>query len=343
MQANEASTDVIIVGAGPVGLFAVFQLGLAKLKAHVVDILDRPGGQCAELYPEKPIYDIPSVPVCTGQELTDRLLEQIKPFEPSFHFGEMAASLDKAQDGKWRLTTDTGKVLVAPVLVVAAGGGSFVPKRPPIPGIEAYEGSGVFYAVRKIEQFRGKRIVIAGGGDSALDWTVNLAPIAQSLTLVHRRPEFRAAPDTVDKMRALEAQGLVKFELGQPSDLKGNGGRLEAVVIKRPDGALAELATDALLPFFGLTMKLGPIADFGLNLNENLIPVDTEKFETSTQAIFAIGDINTYPGKLKLILSGFHEAALMAQAAYRYVHPDKTLRFQYTTSSSELQRLLKVA
>jgi thioredoxin reductase (NADPH) len=343
MQADEAFTDVIIVGAGPVGLFAVFQLGLAKLKTHLVDILDRPGGQCAELYPEKPIYDIPSVPVCTGQELTDRLLEQIKPFEPIFHFGEMAASLDRTGDGKWRLTTDTGKVLVAPVIVIAAGGGSFVPKRPPIPGIEAYEGSGVFYAVRKIEQFRSKRIVIAGGGDSALDWTVNLAPIAESLTLVHRRAEFRAAPDTVDKMRALEAQGLVTFELGQPSDVKGNDGRLEAVVIKRPDGALVELAADALLPFFGLTMKLGPIANFGLNLNENLIPVDTEKFETGTPSIFAIGDINTYPGKLKLILSGFHEAALMAQAAYRYVHPDKTLRFQYTTSSSELQRLLKVA
>ena len=343
MQADEAFTDDIIVGAGPVGLFAEFQLGLAKLKTHLVDILDRAGGQCAVLYPEKPIYDIPSVPVCTGQELTDRLLEQIKPFEPTFHFGEMAASLDKTQDGKWRLTTDTGKVLVAPVIVIAAGGGSFVPKRPPIPGIEAYEGSGVFYAVRQIDQFRGKRIVIAGGGDSALDWTVNLAPIAQSLTLVHRRPEFRAAPDTVSKMRALEAQGLVKFELGQPSDLKGNGGKLEAVVVKRPDGTLAELATDALLPFFGLTMKLGPIANFGLNLNENLIPVDTEKFETSTPSIFAIGDINSYPGKLKLILSGFHEAALMAQAAHRYVHPDKTLRFQYTTSSSELQRLLKVA
>jgi thioredoxin reductase (NADPH) len=343
MQADEAFTDVVIVGAGPVGLFAVFQLGLAKLKTHLVDILDRPGGQCAELYPEKPIYDIPSVPVCTGQELTDRLLEQIKPFEPIFHFGEMAASLDKTHDGRWRLTTDSGKVLVAPVIVIAAGGGSFVPKRPPIPGIEAYEGSGVFYAVRKIEQFRGKRIVVAGGGDSALDWTVNLAPIAESLTLVHRRPEFRAAPDTVDKMRALEAQGSVTFELGQPSDLKGNGGRLEAVVVKRRDGALAELAADALLPFFGLTMKLGPIANFGLNLNENLIPVDTEKFETGTPSIFAIGDINTYPGKLKLILSGFHEAALMAQAAYRYVHPDKTLRFQYTTSSSELQRLLKVA
>jgi thioredoxin reductase (NADPH) len=341
MQANEASTDVIIVGAGPVGLFAVFQLGLAKLKTHLVDILDRPGGQCAELYPEKPIYDIPSVPVCTGQELTDRLLEQIKPFEPEFHFGEMAAALDKTADGKWRLTTDTGTVLIAPVIVIAAGGGSFVPKRPPIPGIEAYEGSGVFYAVRKIEQFRGKRIVIAGGGDSALDWTVNLAPIAQSLTLIHRRAEFRAAPDTVAKMRALEAQGLVKFEIGQPVGLKGQDGKLEAVTVRRSESESFDIA--ALLPFYGLTMKLGPIANFGLNLHENLIPVDTEKFETSTPSIFAIGDINTYAGKLKLILSGFHEGALMAQAAYRYVHPDKTLRFQYTTSSSELQRLLKVA
>lgn len=342
MQANEASTDVIIVGAGPVGLFAVFQLGLAKLKSTLVDILDRPGGQCAELYPEKPIYDIPSVPVCTGQELTDRLLEQIKPFEPVFYFGEMAASLDKTEDGKWRLSTDADRVLTAPVIVIAAGGGSFVPKRPPIPDIEAYEGTGVFYAVRKIEQFRGKRIVIAGGGDSALDWTVNLAPIAQSLTLIHRRPEFRAAPDTVGKMRGLEAQGLVKFEIGQPVGLKGSDGKLEAVTVKRNDGESFDIETDALLPFYGLTMKLGPIANFGLNLNENLIPVDTEKFETSTPAIFAIGDINTYPGKLKLILSGFHEAALMAQQAYHYVYPDKKLVFQYTTSSTSLQKKLGV-
>jgi thioredoxin reductase (NADPH) len=343
MQASEASTDVIIVGAGPVGLFAVFELGLAKLKAHVVDILDKPGGQCAELYPEKPIYDIPGLPFCTGQELTDRLLEQIRPFEPVFHFGEMVEALTKTVDGKWRLTTDTGRVLIAPVVVIAAGGGSFVPKRPPIPGIEAYEGTSVFYAVRRIDAFRGRRIVIAGGGDSALDWTVNLAPVAAQLTLVHRRPEFRAAPDTVRKMRELEEQGLVRFELGQPAELKGGDGKLDAVVIKRTDGSTFDIETDTLLPFFGLTMKLGPIANFGLNLNENLIPVDTAKFETSTDAVFAIGDINSYPGKLKLILSGFHEAALMAQAAHRYVHPDKTLRFQYTTSSSELQRLLKVA
>jgi len=344
MAANQASTDVIIVGAGPVGLFAVFQLGLAGLKAYMVDILDKPGGQCAELYPEKPIYDIPGLPVCTGQELTDRLLEQIRPFEPVLHFGEMAAALDKTEVGHWRLSTDTGRIITAPVLVIAAGGGSFVPKRPPIPGIEAYETTrSVLYAVRRVENLHNKDLVVAGGGDSALDWTINLAPLARSLTLVHRRPEFRAAPHTVRKMRDLESQGLVRFELGQPAGLKGSDGRLEAVVIKRMDGSTAELAADALLPFFGLTMKLGPIAGFGLNLNENLIPVDTERFETSTKGIFAIGDINTYPGKLKLILSGFHEAALMAQAAYRYVHPDKKLRFQYTTSSSELQRLLKVA
>lgn len=342
-MAQETSTDVIIIGAGPVGLFAVFQLGLVRLKAHVVDILDKPGGQCAELYPDKPIYDIPGIPVCTGQELTGSLLTQIGPFEPVFHFGEMAASLGKTPDGRWRLTTDAGTVLTAPVLVVAAGGGSFVSKRPPIPEIEAYEGTSVFYAVRRMEEFRGRRIVIAGGGDSALDWTVNLAHLAETLTLVHRRAEFRAAPDTVRKMRALEAEGRVNFEIGQPTALKGSDGVLEAVQIKRQDGSVFDIAADRLLPFFGLTMKLGPIADFGLNLNENRVPVDTETFETDTRTVFAIGDINTYPGKLKLILSGFHEAALMAQAAYRYIHPDTVLRFQYTTSSSELQRLLKVA
>jgi thioredoxin reductase (NADPH) len=257
----------------------------------------------------------------------------------------MAAALSRTKAGHWRLTTDTGRVIEAPAVVIAAGGGSFVPKRPPIPEVEAYEATGsVRYAVRRVEDLRGKDLVIAGGGDSALDWTIDLAPTAKSPTLAHRRTEFRAAPDTVRKMRDLESQGLVKFELGQPSGLKGSNGMLNAVVLKRADGSTAEIAADVLLPLFGLTMKLGPIADFGLNLNENLIPVDTERFETSTKGIFAIGDINTYPGKLKLILSGFHEAALMAQAAHAYdVHPDKKLRFQYTTSSSELQRLLKVA
>jgi thioredoxin reductase (NADPH) len=341
------STDVIIVGAGPVGLFAVFELGLLDVKAHLIDILDRPGGQCAELYPEKPIYDIPAVPVVSGQELTDRLLEQIAPFGATFHLGEMATALEKTADGKWRLTTDEDTVIEAPVVVIAAGGGSFQPKKPPIPGIEAYEGlgpgAGVHYAVRRMEAFRGKRLLISGGGDSALDWTLNLQPLAERLTLIHRRDDFRAAPHSVAKMRELVAAGKMDLVIGQATGLKGAAGeRLEAVTIEDASGGAADLACDAFLPFFGLTMKLGPVAEFGLNLHENLIPVDTEKFETSTPGVFAIGDINWYPGKLKLILSGFHEAALMAQQAFRYVFPDRKLRFQYTTSSSDLQRKLGV-
>ena len=337
-------TDAIIIGAGPVGLFAVFELGLLDVKAHLVDILERPGGQCAELYPEKPIYDIPALPYCTGQELTDRLMEQIKPFDPVFHFGQMAETLERTEDDTaWRLTTDTGTVLEAPVLVIAAGGGSFVPKRPPLEGIEDYEGKSVFYAVRKMEQFRGKRIVIAGGGDSALDWTVNLQPLAEHVTLVHRRDEFRAAPATVNEMRALVEAGKMELKIAQLAGLEGAGGQLTAVRLKDMEGNESTQPCDALLPFYGLTMKLGPVAEFGLNLEENLIPVDTEKFETSTPGIFAIGDINSYPGKLKLILSGFHEAALMAQQAFHIVYPDKKLRFQYTTSSSALQKKLGVA
>jgi thioredoxin reductase (NADPH) len=340
------ATDVIVVGAGPVGLFAVFELGLLDMKAHLVDILDRPGGQCAELYPEKPIYDIPALPVVSGQELTDRLLEQIAPFGAVFHFGEMAVALEKAPDGKWRLTTDQGTVIEAPVVVIAAGGGSFQPKKPPIPGIELFEGGepghGVHYAVRKMEPFRGKRLVLSGGGDSALDWTLNLHPLASHITLVHRRDDFRAAPHSVAQMRALVEAGTLDLVIAQPVDLAGADGRLEAVVVEDAAGERRHLAADAFLPFFGLTMKLGPVAEFGLNLHENLIPVDTEKFETSTPGVFAVGDINHYPGKLKLILSGFHEVALMAQQAFRYVHPDRKLRFQYTTSSSDLQRKLGV-
>lgn len=335
-------TDVIIVGAGPVGLFAVFELGLLDIKAHLVDILDRPGGQCAELYPEKPIYDIPALPVVTGQELTDRLMEQIAPFSPVFHYSQMAESIEKLENGHWRLTTDIGTVIEAPVIVIAAGGGSFVPKKPSLPGLDAFEGKSLFYAVRRIEQFRGKHLVIAGGGDSALDWTLNLQPVAASLTLVHRRDDFRAAPDSVNKMRALADAGKIDFKIGTIMDLNGAGGQLSSVAFKPKDGDPYTIACDTMLAFYGLTMKLGPVADWGLNLHENLVPVDTEKFETSTPGIFAIGDINTYPGKLKLILSGFHEAALMAQAAFGYVYPDKKLRFQYTTSSSALHEKLGV-
>lgn len=338
-------TDAVIIGAGPVGLFAVFELGLLDIKAHLIDILDRPGGQCAELYPEKPIYDIPGLPVVTGQELTDRLMEQIRPFHPEFHFNERVETLRRLENGGFHLETDAGTAFEAKVVIIAAGGGSFTPKRPPLAGIEAYEGKSVFYAVRRMEEFRGRDIVIAGGGDSALDWTVNLQPIARSLTLVHRRNEFRAATDTVNKMRALVAEGKMNFVMGQLAGLEGEAGQLTAVTVKGHVNGREEsfrLPCDRLLAFFGLTMKLGPVANWGLNLRENVIPVDTEKFQTSEPGIFAIGDINWYPGKLKLILSGFHEAALMAQEAQRIVFPGKKVIFQYTTSSSSLQKKLGV-
>ena len=335
-------TDVAIIGAGPIGLFAVFELGLLDLKAHLVDILDRPGGQCTELYPEKPIYDIPGLPIVTGQELTDRLMEQIKPFGAEFHFNEMVTGLEKLNDGRWKLTTDDETQLIAPVIVIAAGGGSFMPKRPPIAGIDAYEGKSVFYAVRKMEQFRDKNILIAGGGDSALDWTINLAPLAKSLTLVHHRDGFRAAQHSVNQMRELAEQGKINFHIASVKALHGENGQLEAVTLADRDKKEWRHECDTFLPFFGLTMKLGPIADFGINLHENLIPVDTAKFESDMPGIFAIGDINTYAGKLKLILSGFHEAALMAQAAFHICRPNEKLRFQYTTSSSNLQKKLGV-
>ena len=341
MPNDVIKTDALIVGAGPVGLFAVFELGLLDIKAHVVDILDRPGGQCAELYPEKPIYDVPGLVVVTGQELTDRLMEQIKPFGAEFHFSQRVETLERL-DGGFRLTTDIGTVFECKVLVIGAGGGSFTPKRPPLPGIERYEGISVFYSVRKIDSLRGRDVLIVGGGDSALDWTLNLQPVAKSLTLLHRRSEFRAAPASVQKMLALVERGDITFKLGQVTELHGEDGKLTSVTVKGADGATFDQKADVMMPFFGLTMKLGPVADWGLNLEENLIPVDTAKFETSEPRIFAIGDINTYPGKLKLILSGFHEAALMAQAAHKYVYPDKKLIFQYTTSSSSLQKKLGV-
>jgi thioredoxin reductase (NADPH) len=334
----------VIIGAGPIGLFAVFELGLLDMKAHLIDILDKIGGQCAELYPEKPIYDIPGIPYISAQGLVEGLLQQIKPFAPQYHLNEMVETVEKIGDPLFHVKTDQGKEFISKVVVIAAGGGSFQPKRPPIPGIEPYEGKSVFYAVRKMEAFRHKRILVVGGGDSALDWTLNLAPLAKHLTLLHRRSEFRAAPDSVNKMMALAGEGKIDFVLGQVTSLAGTDGQISHAVVKTNDGSTFDIACDVVLPFFGLTMKLGPVANWGFELKNNeLIPVDTASFETSVPGIFAIGDINWYPGKLKLILSGFHEAALMAQKAHRYVHPDKRLVFQYTTSSTSLQKKLGVA
>ena len=348
MAQQAIETDVVIIGAGPVGLFAVFELGLLDMKAHLIDILDKPGGQCAELYPEKPIYDIPGMPEVSGQQLTDQLMEQAAPFDPEFHFNRMVTGLEKKADGSWKVTTDEDEVFTCKVVVIAAGGGSFQPKKPPVPGIEAFEqgnssdGTGVHYAVRKMEAFRDKDILISGGGDSALDWVLNLQPIAKSMTLVHRRDEFRAAPDSVNKMRALVASGDVNLHIGQITELHGENGALTGASLKPKEGDPIVLPCTSFLPFFGLTMKLGPIADWGLNLNENLIEVDTEKFATDQDGIYAVGDINTYPGKLKLILSGFHEVALMAHHAFKRVHPDQKLTFQYTTASTSLQKKLGV-
>src|SRR5436853_6757066 len=272
MDETIISTDAVIIGAGPCGLFAVFELGLLDIKCHVIDILDRPGGQCAELYPEKPIYDIPGLTGVTVAELTNRLLVQIKPFHAEFHFNQMVTGLAKREDGLFDLMTDGGLVFRSKIVVIAAGGGSFQPKKPPIPGIDAYEGSSVFYSIKKMENFRGRDILIVGGGDSALAWTLNLQPLARRLTLLHRRDDFRAAPDSVKKMRELVAAGKMDFKLGQVTGLKGEAGMLAAARVKGPDGEF-EIVSNCMLPFFGLTMKLGPVAEWGINLHENLIPV----------------------------------------------------------------------
>jgi len=345
-MSESVSTDVAIVGAGPIGLFAVFELGLLDIRCHLIDILPKAGGQCAELYPEKPIYDIPGFAVINGQELVDNLMKQIRPFGPKFHLGEIVERLEILGDSErplFRLSTDNDLAIEAKALFIAAGGGSFQPKKPPLAGLDAYENRSVFYSVRKIEHFRGRRVVIVGGGDSALDWVLNLHPVASRVTLIHRRDAFRAAPHSVNAMRALVNSGQMDFVLGQATGLKGAGGQLSAVTVRRESGEVYDLPCDDMLPFFGLTMKLGPIAEWGLNLHENLIPTDTEKFETSVPGIFAVGDINDYPGKLKLILCGFHEAALAAQRAHHYVYPDRKLTFQYTTSSTSLQRKLGVS
>ena len=332
-------TDVVIIGAGPVGLFAVFELGLLNIKCHLVDNLDKVGGQCAELYPEKPIYDIPSRPVVTGQQLTDELIKQINPFKPKFHLNQQVENIAKTDDG-WIVETNIGTKVEAKCIVVAAGAGSFVPRKPPIENIENFENKNVFYAIRDKSIFKNKKILIAGGGDSALDWTNELSKDS-NVTLIHRRKEFRAAPDSVSKMQELETKGKIKFLKGQIKKIsKIQDSRI--MLEYENDDEKSNIEVDYLLPFFGLKMELGPIAEWGLNLHENLIKVDTEKFQTSTPSIFAIGDINWYPGKLKLILSGFHESALMAQEVFKYCFPDKKNIFRYTTSSKELQKKLGV-
>jgi thioredoxin reductase (NADPH) len=341
MSDHAIEADALVIGAGPVGLFAVFELGLVDIRAHVVDILDKPGGQCAELYPEKPIYDIPALPVVSGQELTDRLLQQTRPFDPQFHFGEMVETLGRADDGRWIVATDAGTRFAAKVVVIAAGGGTFQPKRPPVPGLAEFEGSSVFYSIRNRQAFAGKRVLIVGGGDSALDWTLALAPAASRVTLMHRREQFRGAPATVARVMELVESGEIDFRLGQMTGLRGDNGRLEAVSAKGPDGEF-EIGCDVLLPFFGLTIKLGPVADWGLEFIDDRITVDVATFATSAPGIYAIGDINTYPGKLKLILSGFHEAALMAHHAHSIVYPGERLVFQYTTSSTSIHKKLGV-
>ena len=343
MSDNVISTEVVIIGAGPAGLFQVFELGLLGIKAHVLDSLKQPGGQCSELYPEKPIYDIPALPVCGAQELVDRLLQQIKPFGAEFHYGEEAIELTKKEDGRFRLVTSAGTVFDAGAIVVAAGVGSFQPRRLGVEGVDAFEGRQVHYKVTSAAAFHGKQLVIFGGGDSALDWVLALAPQARSLALVHRRAEFRAQPASVAKMRELEAAGKLQFIEGLAQSLRTADGRLTGVTIKAADGALRELDAEQLLVFFGLAPKLGPIAEWGLHLDKRAIVVDTEKFQSNIPGVFAIGDINIYPGKKKLILSGFHEAALAAFAVQAHIYPGKKQFLQYTTTSPAMQKRLGVA
>ncbi len=326
-------TDVAIIGAGPVGLFAVFECGMLRLRCTVIDALDMPGGQCVALYPEKPIYDIPGYPRIGAAELIERLEEQARPFQPAFLLGQRVEGLTPLPEVGWRLVTSTGRTVEARAVIIAAGVGAFGPNRPPLPGIEAYEGRGVHYLVKRPEEFRGRRVVIAGGGDSALDWSILLAEVAAKVMVVHRRPKFRGAPESVARLHALAESGRVELVVPyQLAGLEGDGGRLAAVVVEHLDGGRRRLDADALLPFFGLSMALGPIAEWGLDRDQNRIAVEPASCATNRPGIFAIGDIAQYPGKLKLILSGFAEAALAAHAIHPLVHPGEALHFEYSTT-----------
>ncbi|HLI10947.1 MAG TPA: NAD(P)/FAD-dependent oxidoreductase [Alphaproteobacteria bacterium] len=334
MPASPYRTDVAIIGAGPVGLFAIFECGMLRFKCHVVDALDMIGGQCIALYPEKPIYDIPGHPRIEAAALVAQLEAQAAPFAPAYHLGCRIESLARNGDGRFILGGSGGLTIDAAAVIVAAGVGAFGPNRPPIPGIERYEGKSVFYLVKRREDFRGKRVIIAGGGDSAVDWALSLAEVAAKVTVVHRRDKFRAAPESLRKLHALAATGKIELVIPyQPADLEGSStGRLEAVILRDLDGNTRRLEADVLLPFYGLAMSLGPIARWGLNLARNHIAVDPSSCQTSAPGIFAIGDIAHYPGKLKLILSGFAEAALAAHAIHPLVYPNEALHFEYSTT-----------
>lgn len=343
MASSTIECDVVIVGAGPCGLFQVFELGLLGISAHVVDSLAHPGGQCAELYPDKPIYDIPALPFCGAQELVDRLLQQIKPFNATFHLGQEVAEVREEQDGRFFVRTAIDTIFHTRAIVIAGGVGSFQPRRLGVEGAETFEGRQIHYRIKSAAAFHGKDLVIFGGGDSALDWVLDLCGKARNVTLVHRRAEFRAAPNSVAKMRQLVAEGRMAYFEGMAEKLLVTDGALKGVVVSGSDGNQRQLAAEHLMAFFGLHPKLGPIAEWGLELDKRSIRVDTEKFQTSTPGIFAVGDINHYPGKKKLILSGFHEAALAAFGIQHHLYPEKKQFLQYTTTSPIMQKRLGVA
>ena len=338
---DQIKTDCLIVGAGPVGLFAIFELGILGLSAQVVDNLDKIGGQCAELYPDKPIYDIPGLPECTGLSLVENLQKQIEPFKTQFHLNERIDAIKNDKD-LWLVTTSKGKVFVTPNIFIAGGVGSFEPRKPPIENVTKYEDKGVSYSVSDKNFYKDKKVIIFGGGDSALDWTVELAKIANQVVLIHRRDEFKAVNHTVKQMRELVKEGKVILHTkNQIEDVTGDD-QVKKCIIKNNDGNLTEIDCDEILIFHGLKMELGPINDWGLNLYEKQIEVNTENFQTNLPGVFAMGDISYYPGKLKLILSGFHEASLAAQEAFRRARPDETLTFRYTTSSKDIHEKLGV-
>jgi thioredoxin reductase (NADPH) len=341
-NAGDPASHVAIIGAGPCGLFQVFELGLLGIQAHVFDSLKVVGGQCAELYPDKPIYDIPALPVCGAQELVDRLMQQIRPFNPQFHLGEEVTTVLPDAAGHFTVGTAGGVLMTVGAVVIAAGLGAFQPRRLGVAGAEAFEGHQIQYRVRDAQQLAGRRLVIFGGGDSALDWAVALAPAAKSLTLVHRREQFRGAPATVARMRELQAAGRIRHIEGIAESLLVDGPALHGVRVTGSDGTVHELHADQLLVFFGLHPKLGPIAEWGLALERKALAVDTEKFQTSVPGIFAVGDINTYPGKKKLILSGFHEAALASFGIQHHLFPQKKQFLQYTTTSPIMHKRLGV-